>query len=187
MESEAKGKKCPHTTATPSVIDLSWPQSLDRKIYVLGGTNLRHLGVGLGLCSPGIIDPPFRVGKPSWVAIRSALLCVCTMDILTSEKSGLQHVKCTNVKFSGQMGTETRRAPIGIAIEDNRGGRKTETFQVMISLISTGTGKRRRFRLSRKSRKRRRYLIHVRFVALPGSLSWRNKTATLQRPTTVSR
>ena len=56
-EMVGKGKKGPDTNATPSVIYFSHPQSLDRKIYVLGGTNLREIRGCFRLSSPGVIEP----------------------------------------------------------------------------------------------------------------------------------
>ena len=56
-KSKGGGNKFPDTSATPSVIDFSTPISLVRKIYVLDRENLRHLRGGVGLCSPGIIEP----------------------------------------------------------------------------------------------------------------------------------
>ena len=85
-----RGEKCHGADATPSVIDLASPQSLDRKICVLGGSNLRHVGDGLGLCSPGILGRAFGVRNSLWKSIRAALLSVCNTDILSSaKKSGI--------------------------------------------------------------------------------------------------
>lgn len=81
---KGKEKKGPETNATQSVIDFAPPRSLDREIYVLRGTTLRRLRGGLGLCSPCILEPAYRVFRAIWNPIRS-LLSVCNKDILTSE------------------------------------------------------------------------------------------------------
>ena len=60
-------------------------QSLDSKICVLDGTNLRHLREGLCLCSPAIIQLGKRQRKTFWKAISKVLLEVCSRNILTSE------------------------------------------------------------------------------------------------------
>ena len=59
---------------------------LDSKICVLDGTNLRQLIDGLCLCPPGIILPGQRQSKMFWKAISKALLEVCNIDLLTSDK-----------------------------------------------------------------------------------------------------
>ena len=52
-----KGENCQDTVASLSEIDFSITQSRDNEICVIGGTNLRQLRDGIGLCSPGIIEP----------------------------------------------------------------------------------------------------------------------------------
>ena len=69
-----------------SVIDSSSSQSPDGDISVTDGTNLRHLRGGLGLCAPGIPSPAFRAPKPFRKAVRSTLLSVCNINLLTPEK-----------------------------------------------------------------------------------------------------
>ena len=77
-------EKCQASAATPPVVGAPIPGSLDRGISVLGGRNLRHLRGCLGLCSPCILEPAYRVFRAIWNPIRS-LLSVCNKDILTSE------------------------------------------------------------------------------------------------------
>ena len=59
--------------------------SMDNKICVLDGTNLRQLRDGLSLCSPGIVEPGERLRKAFWKEIGKLLLAVCGRNSLTSE------------------------------------------------------------------------------------------------------
>ena len=73
-------KRAPNT-----VQEFASIHSLDSKICVLEGGNLRQLRDGLGLCSPAIIQPEQRQRKTFWKAISKVLLDVCDRNILTSE------------------------------------------------------------------------------------------------------
>ena len=84
--SKGKGAKFPAANKDRSVIDFPSPQSLDGKIYVLDGTNIRHIGGGLGICPTGIKAPAFSVSGPFQKAVISTLLSVCNINLLTSEK-----------------------------------------------------------------------------------------------------
>ena len=68
-----------------AVAEFTPTHSIDRKICALGGTNLRQLRDGLGLCPPGIIETAERLRKPFWKVISKLLLEVSDHNILTSE------------------------------------------------------------------------------------------------------
>ena len=87
-------KECPDAAAGPSVIDIIPPRIPDTQIYVIGGTNLRPLRGGLGLCAPCRIDQCFRVPKPFWMAAISTLLSVRNINLLTSENPAYRHNIC---------------------------------------------------------------------------------------------
>ena len=76
--------ECRDAVATTSVIGFSITRSIDRGIAVLDGANLRPLRGGMGLRSPGILEPAYRVCNPFWKAVRYSLFPTCSKDILTS-------------------------------------------------------------------------------------------------------
>ena len=83
-EGDAKGKGSRETAESPPVIDFAYIQSLDNKICVLDGTNLRQLIDGLGLCWPGITVPAQMIHTPFWKVVRRSLLDICDRTILKS-------------------------------------------------------------------------------------------------------
>ena len=83
---KGNGQKGDNGEAPPNTAqETSTNQSIVSKSCVLGGANLRQLRDGLGLCSPGIIQPGERQRKTFWKAIRKVLSEVCGRNILTSE------------------------------------------------------------------------------------------------------
>ena len=81
-----KGDSQKTAEAPPNTVqEFSTSQSLHSKICVLRGTDLRKLRDGLGLCSPGIIQPEERQRKAFWKEIRKVLSEVCGRNISTSE------------------------------------------------------------------------------------------------------
>ena len=71
---KGKGQKGGNVEASINTVrETSLNQSLDSKICVLDGTNLRQLRDGLGLCSPVIIQPGERQCKKFWNEISKVL------------------------------------------------------------------------------------------------------------------
>ena len=78
---------------------------------------------GLGLCSPCVIAPASRVPKPFWEVIRSTLLYVCNINLLTAEK--IWPIDMLNVlrrNFLDMGGAKARGVHIGISRGGSRRG-----------------------------------------------------------------
>ena len=92
MAMQRQGRPRKKTVDAQHVINFSSIQSLENKICVINGTNLRKLRDGLGICSPGIIVPGQRIRKHFGKVVRRSLLDICDRNILASAVTRRNHL-----------------------------------------------------------------------------------------------
>ena len=87
-EGQPKSKAPPPSKAPGhQVKEIFYPSIIGGEICVLGGSNLRILRGGLGLCSPGIIPPENRSSKPFWAIIKKrSLSTTCNKSMFKQDE-----------------------------------------------------------------------------------------------------